>query len=62
MTPRTKRERRFAHLTYLTMLSECIENERMLSVADECESLGLPEDDGDWNNSDGDEQDNDGDC
>ena len=59
MTPQTKRQRRFAYLTEQTMLRECIESERLLSVASD---NTLPEDDGDWNNSDGDEQDDDGDC
>ena len=58
MTPQTKRERRFDRLTYLVMLREEAEQERLLSVADD---NTLPEDDGDWNNSDGDEQDDDGD-
>ena len=59
MTPQTKRERRFARLTYSTMLREFIDEERMLSVVDE---NTMPEDDGDRNNPDGDDQDNDGDC
>ena len=41
------------------MLREFIDEERMLSVVDE---NTMPEDDGDWNNPDGDEQDDDGDC
>jgi len=59
MTPQTKRERRFAYLTEQTMLRECIESERLFFVASD---NTLPEDDGDWNNSDGDERDDDGDC
>jgi len=58
MTPQTKRERQYDKLTYLVMLREESERERLLSVADD---NALPEDDGDWNNSDGDEQDDDGD-
>ena len=58
MTPRTKQERKYANLTHLTMLRELAEQERLLSVAND---NTMPEDDGDWNNSDGDEQDDDGD-